>query len=68
MRWPGGLQDLLGAEFCVIEEGLSGRTTVLDNPLVPYRNGRDYLIPCLQSHQPLDLVVVYLGTNDLSDR
>ena len=35
---------------------------------VPYRNGRDYLIPCLQSHQPLDLVVVYLGTNDLSDR
>lgn len=59
---------LLGAGYRVIEEGLNGRTTVHDNPLVPYRNGRDYLIPCLQSHQPLDLVVLFLGTNDLADR
>lgn len=68
VRWPGALQGLLGAGYRVIEEGLNGRTTVHDNPLVPYRNGRDYLLPCLQSHQPLDLVVLFLGTNDLSDR
>ena len=68
VRWPGRLQALLGDGWRVIEEGLSGRTTVLDNPLTPYRNGRDYLIPCLESHKPLDAVVVYLGTNDLSDR
>jgi lysophospholipase L1-like esterase len=68
VRWPGVLQAELGSGYRVIEEGLSGRTTVLENPLEPYRNGREYLIPCLQSHQPLDLVVIFLGTNDLSDR
>ena len=68
VRWPGALQRELGDGYRVIEEGLSGRTTVLDNPLEPYRNGREYLLPCLQSHQPLDLVVIFLGTNDLCDR
>jgi len=68
VRWPGGLQAELGPDYRVIEEGLSGRTTVLDNPLEPYRNGREYLLPCLQSHQPLDLVVIFLGTNDLGNR
>lgn len=67
-RWPGVLQRELGDGYRVIEEGLNGRTTMLDNPLQPYRNGRDYLMPCLESHRPLDLVVVFLGTNDLSDR
>jgi lysophospholipase L1-like esterase len=68
VRWPGVLQSELGFEYRVIEEGLSGRTTVLDNPLEPYKNGREYLAPCLQSHQPLDLVAIFLGTNDLGDR
>ena len=68
VRWTGVLQAELGSEYRVIEEGLSGRTTVLDNPLEPYKNGREYLLPCLQSHQPLDLVVIFLGTNDLGDR
>lgn len=67
-RWPGVLQAELGGDYRVIEEGLNGRTTVLDNPLEPYKNGREYLIPCLHSHQPLDLVVIFLGTNDLCDR
>lgn len=68
VRWPGVLQRELGEAYRVLEEGLNGRTTVLDNPLSPYRNGRDYLIPCLDTHRPLDLVVIFLGTNDLSDR
>jgi lysophospholipase L1-like esterase len=68
VRWPGVLQAELGDGWRVLEEGLNGRTTVHENPLVPYRNGRDYLSPCLQSHMPLDLVVIYLGTNDLADR
>jgi lysophospholipase L1-like esterase len=67
-RWPGVLQALLGSDWHVIEEGLRGRTTVLENPLVPQRNGREQLLPCLESHMPLDLVVIFLGTNDLQDR
>jgi len=68
VRWPGALQNELGSGYRVLEEGLNGRTTVHDNPLTPYRSGRDYLLPCLQSHKPLDLVVIFLGTNDLADR
>jgi lysophospholipase L1-like esterase len=58
----------LGGDFLVIEEGLNGRTTVWDDPLVPGRNGNEYLVPCLNSHRPLDFVVLFLGTNDLKKR
>ena len=58
----------LGGDFLVIEEGLNGRTTVWDDPLVPGRNGKEYLVPCLNSHRPLDFVVLFLGTNDLKKR
>jgi lysophospholipase L1-like esterase len=65
VRWPGVLRAALGDGYEVIEEALSGRTTVWDSPLAPGRNGRDYLLPCLWSHEPVDLVIIMLGTNDL---
>ncbi len=68
VRWPGVLQSLLGDGHRVIEEGLNARTTALDHPFRYGRNGREYLFPCLQSHAPLDLVVIFLGTNDLGDK
>jgi lysophospholipase L1-like esterase len=52
----------------VVEEGLNGRTTVWDDGLEPYRNGRTFLAPILLSHQPVDVVVLMLGTNDLKRR
>jgi len=68
IRWP----CLLARELCdgwrVVEEGLPGRTTVFDDPIAPYRRGADYLPPCLASHSPLDVVVIFLGTNDLKSR
>ena len=67
VRWTGRLQALLGDGYDVIEEGLGGRTTDLDDGR-PGRNGREYLVPCLLSHDPLDLVVLMLGTNDLKAR
>ncbi len=67
-RWPRVLGYSLGHAYEVIEEGLGGRTTVWDDPIEGYKNGRDYLIPCLESHQPLDLVILFLGTNDLKKR
>ena len=63
-RWTGLLQRLLGDGVLVIEEGLSGRTTVYSDPTEEGLNGLDYLAPCLMSHQPVDLLVVMLGTND----
>jgi lysophospholipase L1-like esterase len=67
-RWPGVLRQELGEEYLVIEEGQGGRTTVWDDPIEGYKNGKEYLIPCLETHQPLDLVVIMLGTNDLKKR
>jgi lysophospholipase L1-like esterase len=68
-RWPGVLQQALGNRYVVIEEGLSGRTTVWDDPIEGrHKNGHRYLLPCLESHQPLDLVTIMLGTNDLKSR
>ena len=67
-RWPGVLRRELGHGHWVVEEGLNGRTTVWDDPLEPHRNGRTLLPPTLLTHQPLDLVIVMLGTNDLKHR
>lgn len=67
-RWTGVLGKMLGNGYLIIEEGLNGRTTVWDDPIEGYKNGRDYLIPCLETHRPLDLVIIMLGTNDLKKR
>lgn len=68
-RWPGVMREELGSGWMVIEEGLSGRTTVSDDPIEGIeKNGRRYLRPCVMSHKPLDLVIVMLGTNDLKVR
>lgn len=68
-RWPGVLKNNLSDEYVIIEEGLNGRTTVWDDPLHGrYKNGMKYLIPCLASHRPIDLVILFLGTNDLKIR
>jgi len=63
-RWTGLLQQSLGEQYYVIEEGLSSRTTDVEFSKKPGRNGKTYLLPCLQSHNPIDIVVMMLGTND----
>lgn len=68
IRWPGRLQNILGPQFYVIEEGLGGRTTCLDDIEEEGRNGKATLLPCLRSHRPIDLVILMLGTNDLKAR
>jgi lysophospholipase L1-like esterase len=41
---------------------------VHDDPFLPHCNGLEYLLPCLYSHAPLDVVVLSLGQNDLKPR
>ena len=65
VRWTGVLARELGADWRVIEEGQNGRTTVFEDPHTPCRKGLDYLPAALESHKPLDVVVLMLGTNDL---
>ena len=65
VRWTGRLQLALGPAYRVIEEGCGGRTTVFEDPIDLGRNGRTSLPVCLASHNPLDLVILMLGTNDM---
>ena len=67
VRYPGRLQLLLGDEYAVIEEGCNGRTTIHDDPIDGWKNGLDYLKPCLNSHKPVDIVILMLGSNDLKE-
>lgn len=68
-RWPGVMRRELGEGFDIIEEGHSGRTTVHDDPIDgAHKNGLRALPICLESHAPIDLVIVLLGVNDLKHR
>jgi lysophospholipase L1-like esterase len=66
VRWPGRLATMLGDGFEVIAEGLNGRTASIERPDSEGRNGLPYLLPCLHSHAPIELVVIFLGTNDVN--
>src|SRR3569832_404233 len=63
-RWPTVLERALGGRAVVIEEGLGGRRSAVEDPLRPFRNGLSYFPMVLESHNPLDLAVLMLGTND----
>ena len=67
-RWPRVLEKLLGEEYLVLEEGLSGRTTVFPDPLHEGMPALDVVTPILMSHEPVDLLIIMLGTNDTKDR
>jgi len=66
-RWPGVLEGRLSAAGIparVIEDCLNGRRTVFEDPYKPGRNGSQGLAQVIESHSPLALVVLMLGTND----
>ncbi|MDQ3099405.1 MAG: SGNH/GDSL hydrolase family protein [bacterium] len=63
-RWVNILQSKLGEDYEVISEGCNSRTTTLDDPDNVDKNGMTYLLPCLVSHKPINLVILMLGTND----
>jgi lysophospholipase L1-like esterase len=64
-RWTKLLGELLGPGYHVTEEGLNSRTAAQTPEDEPYLNGLTYLEPCIRSHQPLDLIILMLGSNDM---
>jgi lysophospholipase L1-like esterase len=68
VRWTGVLQQELGPEYKIIEEGLNGRTTNIEDTIEEDRNGRQQLPPTIESQRPFDLMIIMLGTNDLKAR
>jgi len=69
VRWPGVAAKNLGAQWQVIEEGHPGRTTVHDDPIEgAYKNGLPAISVAMETHRPVDVIAILLGTNDLKTR
>lgn len=66
-RWTGILGKLLGEKVKILEEGCNGRTATAVPEDEPWKYGHEPLLAILNSHKPLDLVILMLGTNDLKD-
>lgn len=66
-RYTKVLQKILGENYEVIEEGLGARTAVCDdiNQAKGNKNGTAFFGQCVLTHDPLDYVVLFLGTNDM---
>lgn len=67
-RWTKLLETQLGENYLVLEEGLSGRTSVFPDALHESMDGLGVIYSTLMSHEPVDLLVIMLGTNDTKER
>lgn len=64
-RWTGIVGEEMSRQgYLVQEEGLCGRTTIFDDPLRAGRRGTELLPVVLETHSPIDIVILMLGTND----
>ena len=69
VRWPQVCLRALGPDWQLAEEGLPGRTAQYEDPVMgPHMNGREGLKIALQSHGPVDVMTLMLGTNDVKTR
>lgn len=64
-RYTGVMQDELGSEYRILEDGSNARTTVYEDPWTPWRLGSTALPIALVAQKPVDLLIIHLGTNDL---
>jgi lysophospholipase L1-like esterase len=63
-RFTGIIQKNLWEGYEVIEEGLRWRTLSGENNFFPYRNGLEQFAGITGSHLPVDLIIIFLWTND----
>ena len=64
-RWPGLLRGIMGKNYHIIKDGLNGRTTNEEYSGLSRRRGTSYILPCLYSYSPLDLVILNININDI---
>jgi len=64
-RWTGILQKNLGAEYNVINEGMPNRTGFVDNPDGFLFSGAKHFPDFISKYENIDILILWLGTNDL---
>ena len=67
VRWTGRLAALLGDGYSVIEEGCNGRTACYRDENEPWKYGRSSFLTCLNTHKPVDVLILLLGINDCKE-
>ena len=63
-RWTGLIKKSLSDNYNIYEEGLCGRTSIFDDERRAGRKGLDLIGVAVETHNPVDILVVMLGTND----
>ena len=64
-QWVNILQNKLGKEYKLLQEGLPGRLAGSDEKEKVYKNGKDTFISTFRTNAPVDMLIIALGTNDL---
>ncbi len=64
-QWPNILQEMLGSNYEIVQEGLCGRISGDHDKKDLHRNGRLGFEIALRSACPVEYVIIALGTNDL---
>lgn len=67
VRFTSVLQSLLGEDYEVISEGLPGRTFSAFEASKLHRAGITHIQAILESADPVELVIIMLGTNDVKN-
>lgn len=67
-QWPNILAALLGDEYEIIQEGLSGRTAGDLELSKAHRNGRAGFEATMRTANPVNYTIIALGTNDTKRR
>lgn len=67
-QWPNILQEKLGNDFIVFQEGLPGRVAGSLESVKCYKNGKDCFLATFRTKAPVDYIFIMLGTNDLQSK
>lgn len=68
IRWTGIISRSLGEDYIVLEEGLCGRTTIFEDDVREGLKGLDSVESVIKKHNPVDLFIIMLGTNDCKSK
>ncbi len=64
-QWPIILQNQLGSDYKILQEGLPGRIAGNQEDIKKYKNGKDTFVSIFRTNAPVDTLIISLGTNDL---
>lgn len=67
-QWVNILQNKLGSDYKLLQEGLPGRLAGDEEKEKPFKNGKDSFISIYRTNAPVDTLVISLGTNDLQTK